>query len=120
MSTQRRPNGSPTPSGNGRYWRIKKPDHPLADRQGFVDLHRFVHFAETGPADRPCWHCGRIVSWRGTTGPTRLVVDHLNDDGHDNRPVNLVSSCQSCNAHRRVHPWVVEWNRLKALVSSPR
>lgn len=88
-----------TPSVGKGYLQVMAQGHPLAMKSGYVLLHRWVLWAETGAEDRPCHWCGITVSWWGT-GPSRLHADHVDDDPSNNRPENLVSSCPRCNVWR--------------------
>jgi hypothetical protein len=87
-----------------RYRLLKRKTHPLADKLGRVYEHRLALFDSMvatkaigagGGGRIPCFWCGRPVEWLVT-----LFVDHLNFDRHDNRPENLVPSCNGCNAGR--------------------
>lgn len=78
-----------------RYRLLRHPEHPLADARGRVYEHRIVLFAQIGWMRVPCFWCGCGISFA-----EKLVPDHLNHDRQDNRPVNLVPSCNSCNAGR--------------------
>jgi hypothetical protein len=88
----------------GRYSRTYAPDHPLANSRGIVQMHRFVLFAVIGPGAHPCHWCGRMVEWRNVTRGDRwgghLLPDHLDNNGLNNDPGNLVPSCIRCNATR--------------------
>ena len=84
-----------------RYRYVKRPDHPLAMKNGAVLVHRMVLFDTTGGARMPCFWCGRPVEWfRGRFDPSAVHVDHLDHDPHNNDPTNLLPSCNSCNAGR--------------------
>ena len=53
-----------------------------------------------------CHWCGRAIIWEigrqmsTGDGDIACVVDHLNDNGVDNVPDNLVVSCANCNRRR--------------------
>ena len=85
----------------GRRYRTKyAPSHPLASKHGNVYLHRMVLFDEIGPGPHQCHWCEAEVDWLPKGDPRELHPDHLNDDGADNRPENLVPSCRRCNSLR--------------------
>ena len=67
-----------------RYTLIYLPDHPRAQK-GYVPEHRAI-------AERAL---GKILS-------ASAVVHHVNNDGHDNRPSNLVV-CQDHAYHFLLH-----------------
>lgn len=98
---RRAPNlaGSVISSG---YVVITGSTHPLAGAQGKVLAHRVVLYDLIGPGSHPCHWCGATVTWRrGRVRVGSLVVDHLNEVKTDNRPENLVPSCNPCNTTRR-------------------
>jgi hypothetical protein len=78
------------------------PDHPLSDAvRGRVPVHRKVLYDIIGPGTHPCHWCQKPVTW-GLTGTKSgsLIVDHIDDDGSNNEPGNLVPSCHRCNVTR--------------------
>ena len=82
------------------YRTVSAKDHPLAMANGRAYEHRAVLYATIGPGPHPCHWCGAPVDW-GTKGATgELQPDHLNHNGGDNRPENLVPACRSCNTAR--------------------
>lgn len=84
-----------------RYRAVKRPDHPLAMKNGRVFVHRMVLHDTTGGARMPCFWCGRPLEWlRPKLHPGALVVDHRDHDRHNNDPANLLPSCNFCNAGR--------------------
>jgi hypothetical protein len=89
-------------TGPGRRYRsAHRPGHPLAMANGKVYVHRAVLFDAIGPGVHPCNWCRSPVAWDATRGdPRMLSVDHLNGEGDDNRPENLVPACSTCNATR--------------------
>lgn len=76
------------------YIRVLAESHPLADNDGCVYEHRKVIFDIVGEKVPPCYWCGTRLTWADT------VIDHLNEVKHDNRPLNLVVSCNNCNRAR--------------------
>lgn len=89
-----------TASHGRRYRLVYRPDHPLADKGGKVYEHRAVLHDSIGPGPHPCHWCETELDWLPKGNPTAINVDHLNAIGDDNRPENLVPSCQSCNNTR--------------------
>lgn len=110
-----------------RYRNMHRPGHPLAGRNGHVYEHRYVLFELIGYGPHLCHWCNAPVTWSPKGTPSCLQVDHLSDDGADNRPENLVPSCRDCNATRalqarsdrlRARGW---WARNDTVaVTSPR
>lgn len=85
----------------GRRYRMRyAAGHPLADKYGRVYEHRMVLFDEIGPGPHRCHWCEAQLDWLPKGDPHCLMVDHLNADGGDNRPENLVPSCVACNTAR--------------------
>lgn len=89
------------PTARRNLWR---PGHVLAGVNGYVAEHRAVLFDKIGYGPHLCHWCGKGIRWTsrlvGTGHDGMLVADHVNVDGFDNRPENLVPSCQGCNATR--------------------
>lgn len=85
-----------------RYLTASAPAHPLAMKNGKVYVHRATLFDAIGWGPHPCHWCGTELHWRPTSSGTRLDVDHLDGDGSNNHPSNLVPSCSRCNSARGV------------------
>lgn len=68
----------------GGYWRICRPEHPAATRQGYVAEHRLIMEQAIG----------RYLA-------ADEVVHHINHDGLDNRLENL--QLLTNTAHRSLH-----------------
>lgn len=83
-----------------RYKRVTASGHPLADADGRLYEHRKVLFDVIGEGPHPCHWCEILVQWLPRWSPGELQVDHLSNDGADNRPSNLVPSCRACNTAR--------------------
>jgi hypothetical protein len=83
-----------------RYRRVSAVGHPMVDASGSGYEHRIVLYDEIGPGPHACFWCGTEVDWLPKGDPQCLQVDHLNDDGADNRPENLAPSCGRCNSTR--------------------
>jgi hypothetical protein len=79
------------------YATIYLPEHPLAMRNGSVAAHRLALWEKIGPDDHPCHWCNRMLAWFAAP---RILVDHLNAQGRDNRPDNIVPACRRCNSAR--------------------
>lgn len=77
------------------YWMESCPDHPLADKQGMIFVHRRVLYDALGQGPHPCHECGQPLEWG-----SELHVDHLNEDKGDNRLSNLAPACPPCNRLR--------------------
>ena len=91
----------------GTYRTVSVPSgHPLCTPKGtYVYEHRLVLWNKIGPGEHRCHHgCGRVVAWKPGAGARRgsLVVDHLDDNPHNNEPSNLVPSCNPCNQGRKI------------------
>jgi hypothetical protein len=85
--------------------------HPIAPPSGVVAVSRLALYDKIGGGSHPCHWCNEPVEWKGGLVPGALIVDHLNWDRQDDRPENLVPSCNMCNAHRtqnRRHPLIQE------------
>ena len=68
-----------------------------------VMRHRLILYQRIGPGEHPCFHCGKSVTWDDshTTKPdTALLASHLDRDKKNNRPGNIVPSCNDCNSSR--------------------
>lgn len=78
-----------------RYCTINFPEHPLAYKDGRVAKHRAVLFEQIGFRRVPCFWCGCGLEWK-----VNLFVDHKDHDRQNNHPINLVPSCNGCNAGR--------------------
>lgn len=80
-------------------------NHPIANPSGLTRYHRVVLWDKLGGKDAKChWDCGKQLSWAlKHPHPNAMVVDHVNAVKNDNRPENLVPSCQSCNSKRADH-----------------
>lgn len=76
------------------YYVTISAEHPLAGKGGVVREHRAVAYDTHGEGHHPCYWCGKVIDW------TKICVDHLNNVRADNRPDNLVISCNGCNGGR--------------------
>lgn len=97
------------------YVSIKAPGHPLSWPDGRAAEHRVVLYAVIGPGAHRCHWCNKIVIWRDIDPNVALVVDHLDEDTHNNDPANLVPSCSLCNANR----WLTDRCRVGHDLSEP-
>jgi hypothetical protein len=76
------------------YVLVRNPEHPLATSNGHLGEHRLVAHEKHGGVCPPCHWCSKPLVW------DKAAVDHLNEVKDDNRPDNLVVSCNSCNRAR--------------------
>lgn len=80
----------------GGYFFVFAPEHPLTrGRDGFIGEHRKVlydHTDHTQPL--VCHWCGGALTWDSCR------ADHVNEIKSDNRPENIVPSCNVCNLQR--------------------
>ena len=101
---------NPTPAcySQGRYMRWENMHgHPLASRLGRIPAHRLALWEHLGqPTSSQCTWCSYPLPWSAPGMSSSLAychvvnVDHLDGDGHNNDPENLVPSCWWCNANR--------------------
>lgn len=85
-----------------RYRTVAAQGHPLAGANGRAYEHRVVLYDLIGPGPHECHWCGVEINWLPKGQPGELQPDHLNNDGGDNRPENLVPSCRRCNTTRAI------------------
>lgn len=82
-------------------------DHPLAQDSGNgygkVYEHRLVLFNKIGPSSHKCYWCEKPIKWV-ESGSDAIVADHLDEDGWNNSPDNIVVSCRRCNIQRSIRP----------------
>lgn len=91
------------------YRVVYRPDHCLADKNGYVYEHRMVLHTTHGDGPFRCHVCQAPQSW------ATMHVDHMNDVRDDNRAENLAPACPECNQHRG-HPKVAASNRVKVAI----
>lgn len=100
-----------------RYLRVRANGHPVADTSGSAYEHRVVLYDHIGVGPHCCHWCDTSIDWLPKADPRALQVDHLDNDGSNNSPANLVPTCRSCNGARgaqRRHDALVEagwWSR---------
>jgi len=86
-----------------KYRTTQDPGHPLAPPSGRIYVHRRVLFEKIGPGAHAChWGCGRVVRWMTGRADDMLIADHVDGQGDNNDPENLVPSCLTCNTNRTV------------------
>lgn len=75
--------------------------HPAASPKGMLYEHRKVFYEAFGPDGHHCCWCNKgPLKWGGKVGANKLNVDHRNGSKVDNRPENLLPSCNRCNVNR--------------------
>ena len=72
------------------------PDHPLAQKGGYVYEHRYVVYSDIGNDIGGCELCGKECSWE----PYNTHIDHIDGDVTNNIASNLRVLCNSCNVKR--------------------
>lgn len=89
-----------------RYKIIKRPNHPLAFKNGRVFVHRATLYDAIPQDVHNCHWCKRQVTWYKSHPGCEyaLVVDHLDQNRQNNDLSNLVPSCNSCNSKRTRKP----------------
>lgn len=88
-----------TVSKGRRYKSTYKPGHPMASKTGMAWAHRVVLYDTIGYGPHQCHWCKELVTWGGRS-KYAVQADHLDGDGSNNHPDNLVPSCASCNTMR--------------------
>jgi hypothetical protein len=68
--------------------------HPLANKDGSIYQHRRVLYDKIGAGPHECYWCGAPIDW------DTLHSDHVDSDGSNNDPENLVPACALCNHQR--------------------
>lgn len=89
-----------TASHGRRYRLVYVPGHPLAGKNGRAYEHRVVLYDKIGDGPHPCHWCATTLQWTAKGESDCLTVDHLDNRGDNNDPLNLVPSCQQCNGAR--------------------
>ena len=90
-----------TASLGRRYRTTQRPSHPTAGPSGRAYVHRINLYDKIGSGIHHCHWCQATVRWdAGKAHPQTLQVDHLDGDGSNNDPDNLVPACRRCNIAR--------------------
>lgn len=97
-----------------QVWAWDVPE-PVRMPCGKAYEHRVNHWNDDAwDHDSPeCYWCGRALQWAAKDIENHLTVDHLNEDTHDNDPINLVPACQRCNKLRSkglLWWWALYWD----------
>lgn len=82
------------------YTIMKRPDHPIAQKQGLIYEHRLIMYAKYGEDIPPCELCGAKSDWRNRN----THIDHIDENKTNNHPSNLRVLCNSCNVNRSRPP----------------
>lgn len=93
--------GAPITASQGRRYRhVSATSHPMSNNHGIAYEHRVVLYDHIGEGPHHCHWCETEVHWKPTDDQTALHVDHLDGDGANNHPANLVPACRTCNSGR--------------------
>lgn len=76
------------------YVRVPNKLHPLANKDGWIYVHRSVVYESHQGVCPNCFWCGKSLVW------SSAVVDHINEVKNDNSPENLKVVCNRCNRAR--------------------
>lgn len=93
------------PDGYQLLW---LPDHPLAQKTGYVAEHRAVLYAAIGGGPMACELCAKSLTWKS------CHADHIDSNVRNNDRSNLRPLCSKCNTHRNMPPPVC-WNRTHTI-----
>lgn len=100
---------------NGYRILCTQQGHPLSSG-GVIAEHRLVLWEKLGCESLDCEHachwCNKPLTWGSVRG---IQADHLDSDKLNNRPENLVESCDGCNKSRAIAGNPTSW-KGKALV----
>jgi hypothetical protein len=74
---------------------IYLPESPIAGKRGYLQVHRAWLYEKHGPGPHQCYWCGTLLEW------PRIETDHVDGNGWNNHPGNLVVACKDCNNRRK-------------------
>lgn len=80
------------------YIHVRRPGHPLANKNGLVSEHRAIVYDDLGPGPMNCELCGVEVTW------SNVHIDHIDNSTDNNVRANLRPTCNSCNTQRGRKP----------------
>lgn len=93
--------------------------HPLTGKgelSGNAFEHRVVLWDKLGcqflDCEHSCHWCGKLLTW------ATIKADHIDGDGLNNDPENLVPSCNSCNICRGKAGSPADWTPKRSKVNS--
>ncbi len=76
------------------YYKVYAPEHPLANKDGYVYEHRFVFYNIKAKNVSNCELCDSSINWKS------LHIDHVDNDVTNNKVDNLRALCRGCNVFR--------------------
>lgn len=90
------------------YVLLHIPNHPLANKNGYVYEHRKVAYDKYNVCGIVCDICGKPLEWSGKGSH----IDHIDGDVKNNSEENLRPLCITCNTRRNLKPMHARSNSI--------